>query len=194
MQSVDEYIDQIMEIANLAQKDKKRVRCELESHIYELVTAGEESGLTESEVIDMIEKEFGDPNELGKMISKAKGKFLTYLKKETRKLPIKLVLVLVIALSIRVVAFEAFKIQTDAVSQAAPQNTRVLINKLVKNFDKGDIVTFHKDGYNFAFIGIVKEINENKQEYVIGRNNEEDILISRENIIGKAFFLYSWSL
>ena len=80
MLNIEEYLDKIMESADLTRKDSKRVRNELENHIQELLSAGESTGLTESEVLEMVEKEFGNAEELGKMIAKAKGKFLTYVK------------------------------------------------------------------------------------------------------------------
>ena len=57
MLNVEQYIDRVMEIADLARKDAKRVRGELESHVQELLNAGQESGLKESEVMEMIDKE-----------------------------------------------------------------------------------------------------------------------------------------
>jgi len=86
MLSVEPYIDRIMEIANLARKDEKRVRSELKSHMQELLNAADKSNLTESEAMNMIKKEFGNAEELGKLIARARGKFRTYLKKQARML------------------------------------------------------------------------------------------------------------
>jgi len=192
MQNVERYIDRIIEIADLTRKDEKRVRSELESHMQELLNAGEKSGLTESEVMNMIEKEFGHPEELGKMIARARGKFRTYLKKEARKLPISIVVALVIAFAVQAVAFEAFKVTTDAVSPVVPKSSRVLVNKLASNFETNDVIVFRSG--TRAMAGIIKEIDGDRNGVIVSRKNQEDTFVPRDKMIGKAFFLYSCSL
>ena len=192
MQNVERYIDQIIEIADLTRKDEKRVRSELESHMQELLNAGEKSGLTESEVMNMVEKEFGNPENLGKMIARARGKFRTYLKKEARKLPISIVVALIIAFAVQAVAFEAFKVTTDAVSPVVPKSSRVLVNKLTSNFETNDVIIFRSD--ERAMVGIIKEIDGDKNGVIVSRKNQEDTFVPRDKMIGKAFFFYSCSL
>jgi hypothetical protein len=180
-----------MEIADLTRKDEKRVRSELESHMQELLSAGEKSGLTESEVMSMIEKEFGKPEELGKMIAKARGKFRTYLKKQARGLLITIVVAIILAFILKASFIEEFRITSDALSPRVPKSSRVMINKLTKNFRPGDIIIFKSDNYNM--LGIVKEITEDKNNLIITRNNEEDKVVAINKIKGKAFLLYSFS-
>jgi hypothetical protein len=192
MQNVEQYIDRIMEIADLTRKDEKRVRSELASHIQELLNAGEKSGLEESEVMSMIENEFGKPEELGKMIARSRGKFRTYLKKEARKFLITLAVFIVIALAIRAVAFEAFRVTSDVASPVVPEGCRVLVNKLTNNFETNDVVIYRPDKH--ARVGIIKEIDTDKDGVVVARKNEEDVFVSKEKIVGKAFILYSCSL
>ena len=192
MQNVERYIDQIIEIADLTRKDEKRVRSELESHMQELLNDGEKSSLTESEVMNMIEKEFGSPEELGKMIAKARGKFRTYLKKEARKLPISIAAAIVIAFAVQAVAFEAFKVTTDAVSPVVPKSSRVLVNKLASNFETNDVIIFRSD--TRKMVGIIKEIDGDRGGVIVSRKNQEDTFVPRDKMIGKAFFLYSCSL
>ena len=192
MQNVERYIDRIIEIADLTRKDEKRVRSELESHMQELLNDGEKYSLTESEVMSMIEKEFGHPEELGKMIARARGKFRTYLKKEARKLPISIVVALVIAFAVQAVAFEAFKVTTDAVSPVVPKSSRVLVNKLTSNFETNDVIVFRSG--TRAMAGIIKEIDGDRNGIIVSRKNQEDTFVPRDKMIGKAFFLYSCSL
>ena len=192
MLNVEQYIDRIMEIADLARKDKKRVRRELESHMQELLNTGENSGLTEGEIMNMIEKEFGNPQELGKMIAKARGKFRTYLKKQARTLPITIAVVLVVVFAVRAIAFKTFWVNTDAVSSVAPRGSRLLVNKLTSNFEKKDVIIFRPD--KRAMVGIIKEIDRDRNGVIVSRKNEEDTFVPRDKIIGKAFFLYSYSL
>ena len=191
MLNVEQYVDRIMEIADLTRKDEKRVRGELESHIQELLNAGEKSGLTERAVIEMIEKEFGKPEELGKMIAKAKGKFRTYLKRETKSLLIVIPVAIILAFILKFTIIEEFRITSDALSPRVPKSSRVMVNKLARNFEPGDIIIFKSDNYNM--LGIVKEIAENKNNLIITRNNEKDKVVAINKIKGKAFLLYSCS-
>lgn len=192
MLTVEQYLDRIMEIADLTGKDEKRVRGELEVHLQEMLIAGEKSGLTESEVMAMVEKQFGNPEELGRMIAQAKGKFRTYLKKQARKLPICIVIVVALAFTLKAVAFEAFRVTTDAAFPIVPKSSRVLINKLTNNFKVNDVIVFRQEKQ--AMVGIVKEIDKDKDGVMVSRKNQEDTFVGKDKIVGKAFFLYSCSL
>ena len=192
MLNVEQYIDRIMEIADLTRKDEKRVRSELESHIQELLNAGEDSGLTESEVLEMIEKEFGNPEELGKTIAKARGKFRTYLKKKTRKTLISIAVALVIALAVKAVAFEAFRVTSDVASPVVPNGSRVLVNKFTGDFKVDDVIVFRPEKQ--AMVGIIKTIDSDRDGVFVIRKNQEDLFVSKDKIVGKAFILYSCSL
>jgi len=192
MLSIEEYLDKIMESADLTNKDGRRVRGELENHIQELLAAGESKGLTESEVVKMIEKEFGSAEELGKMIAKARGKFLTYVKKQTKKTFITLAVVVIIALGVRAVAFEAFRVTTNAVSSVVPINSRVLVNKLEKNFEVDDVIVFRPE--QGARIGLIKEIANAKNGVVVTRKGEEDMFVGNDKIVGRALFIYHCKL
>lgn len=192
MLSLEEYLDGIMESANLTKKDGRRVRSELENHIQELLTAGKSKGLTESEVVKMIEKEFGNAEELGKMIAKSRGKFLTYLKKQTKKISITFAIVVLVALGIRAVAFEAFRVTTDVVSPVVPINSRVLVNKLEGNFEVNDVIVFRPE--KRALVGIIKEINDAKKGVVVTRKGKEDVFVGNDKIVGRAMFIYHCEL
>lgn len=192
MPNVRQYVDRIMEVADLTRKDAKRVRSELEFHMQKLLNAGEKTGLTESEVMNMLEKEFGNPEELGEMIAKARGKFRTYLKKKTRKLLISIAAALIIAFAVKAVAFEAFRVTTDVASPVVPKGSRVLINKLTSNFKADDVIIFRLDKQ--AMAGIIKTIDSDRDGVVVSRKNREDVFVPRDKVVGKAFFLYSCSL
>lgn len=192
MLSVEQYLDRIMEVADLTRKEEKRVRNELEFHLYEMLNAGEKSSLTESEVMTMIEKEFGNPEELGKMIAKARGKFCTYLKKQARKLPITIVTAVILAFAVKAVAFEAFRVTTDAILPVVPKGSRVLVNKLASDFKVNDVVVFRSEKQ--AIVGIVKEFDSDRDGVIVSRKDQEDMFVERDRIVGKAFFLYSCSL
>ncbi len=188
MLNIEEYLDRIMEVADLTKKDGRRVRSELENHIQELLTAGESKGLSESEVAEMIEKEFGNAEELGKMIAKAKGRFLTYMKKQTKKTAIGLTVALVIAFAIKAIAFEAFYVSSDVASPRVPASSRVLVNKLAENFKVDDVLVFRIE--QGARVGIVKEIDDANNGLIVARKGEDDMFVSNDIIVGKAVFLY----
>jgi hypothetical protein len=82
--NIEAYVNKVLECADLAPSDEKRVRAELRDHILEMIDNGKHIGISETEVMQMVTKEFGTPEELGKMIAKAKGRFFTYLKKQAR--------------------------------------------------------------------------------------------------------------
>lgn len=192
MLSLEEYLDRIMESADLTKKDGRRIRSELENHIQELLTAGKSKGLTESEVVKMIEKEFGNAEELGKMIAKSRGKFLTYLKKQTKRISITFAIGVLVVLGIRAVAFEAFRVTTDVVSPVVPINSRVLVNKLEGNFEVNDVIVFRPE--KRALIGIIKEINDAKKGVVVTRKGKEDVFVGNDKIVGRAMFIYHCEL
>ncbi len=191
MLPIEDYINQIIKFANLAKTDEQRVRRELENHLQELLNNGQQSGLTESEIIAMLEREFGNPEELGNLIAKAKGKFRTYLKKEARKLPIALVVTFVVISVVYFFVAQPFTVKTDSISPVVPQNSRILVNKLTHNFRANDIIVFRAE--NGKRCGIIKAVDKDNH-IIVSRKGEPDNLVSRDNIIGKAFFLYSFSL
>jgi hypothetical protein len=190
MRNLDEYVDRILDVADLAPRDARRVRSELQSHLRELLDIGNRRDLSESEVMNMVEKEFGSPEELGTMIAKAKGRFRTYLKKQTRRLPLTLAVAVVLALAIRATALEAFRVTTDAVSPRVPASSRVLVNKLSRRVDANDVIVFRLD--RERKMGIVKQIAPD-HGVVVRRNGELDIVVRPDQVVGKAVFLYSYA-
>lgn len=191
MHSLDEYLDRIMEIADLAPRDEKRVRSELQMHLGELLDAGIKDDLSESEVTIMVRREFGSPEELGAMIAKARGRFRTYLKKQARRLPLTLAAALVLALAIKATAFQAFRVTNDAASPRVPACSRVLVNKLSRHPDVNDVVVFRvEEGYR---VGIVTRAQADGEDLVVHRNGEPDVVLPGSQIVGKAIFLYSYA-
>ena len=86
MRNIDTYLDRILYVANLAPADADRVRSELSDHIDHLIETGKEQNLKENIIMEKIESEFGNPDKLGKEISKAHGEFRTWLKFEATSL------------------------------------------------------------------------------------------------------------
>ena len=192
MHNLEQYLDRIIEIANLAPRDARRVRGELQCHLSELLDAGERQSRSESEVMKMVKKQFGNPEDLGAMIAKAKGRFRTYLKKQARRLPLTLAAAVVLALAVKATAFEAFRVTTDALSPRVPANSRLLINKLSRHLDANDVIVFRLDeDYK---VGIVRQSDPDRDGLVVHREGEPDVFVRSDRIVGKAIFLYSYAL
>jgi signal peptidase I len=102
------------------------------------------------------------------------------------------VIVVALAFTLKAVAFEAFRVTTDAAFPIVPKSSRVLINKLTNNFKVNDVIVFRQEKQ--AMVGIVKEIDKDKDGVMVSRKNQEDTFVGKDKIVGKAFFLYSCSL
>jgi len=192
MHNLEDYLNRIIEVADLAPRDARRVRGELQCHLSELLDAGRRQDRSESEVMKMVEGEFGSPEELAAMIAKARGRFRTYLKKQARRLPMSLAVALVLALAIRATAVEAFRVTTDSVAPRVPARSRVLVNKLSRHVDANDVIIFRLDAD--CKVGIVKQVDADGALVVVHRNGEPDVSVRSDQIVGKAFFLYSYGL
>ncbi|OHB67013.1 MAG: hypothetical protein A2Y76_07535 [Planctomycetes bacterium RBG_13_60_9] len=192
MHNLEEYLNKIMEVADLAPRDARRVRNELQSHLRELLDVGHNRDLPESEVMSMVEKEFGSPEELGTMIARAKGRFRTYLKKQARRLPLTLAAAVVLAFAIKATAFEAFRVTTDALSPRVPASSRVLVNKLSRQVDANDVIVFRLD--KEYRVGIVRQTDSDRGGILVHRNGEPEVFVPSHQIVGKAIFLYSYAL
>ena len=105
----------------------------------------------------MLSKEFGSPEEIGKRIADAKGRFRTYLKKEARKLPVTIALGVVLALLLRWQVIEAFSAQNDSMEPVIQNHARMLVNKLAYRLGSpraGDLVIYDREGK--SLIGMVQ--------------------------------------
>lgn len=146
--SVEAYVAAVLRAASLAPRDAARVMDELLSHLDAFDRVARERKLSDQEVTDMLDREFGNAQELGGMIADAKGRFRTYLKKEARKLPYTVAAAVVIALLIRWQAVESFRATGASMSPAIEEGHRFLVNKLAYRFGapaEGDLVVF-RDG------------------------------------------------
>jgi hypothetical protein len=184
---IEKYLDEVLGYANLAFSDEKRVRGELRNHILEMIDNGKHIGISEMEVMQMVNKEFGSPEELGKMIAKAKGRFLTYLKKQARHTAITLPIVFGFLIVLHLFVFQTFKVTANAVADV-PSNSRVLVNKLSKTVGINDVVVF-RGSDKHALVGKIKSLQD---DTIVVSRSDSDYTISKKNVIGKVFFVYSW--
>lgn len=180
MREVEGYIDRIMFEASLVSWDDKRVRRELEEHLQEIVEVQKRNEIPTEEMMMKVEQEFGNPEELGKAIARAKGAFRTYLKKEFR--PRNLILAVVIALSLRAVVVQSFVAKGEFLPEGIEQGNFVLVNKLANTFELNDVVVCKEDG---AFILYGVKSAEADRITVVKPNAEK--VIDKESIVGKIF-------
>ena len=96
---------------------------------------------------------------------------------------------LVIALVSAVVVWTLFlkdvRVETDAVSPEIPRHSRVLIYRLARTFEPGDIVAYrYKDGR--AMVARVVEFDKATGRLTVDRNDSEPKIIALSNVIGRA--------
>ena len=189
MGDLEDYLDRIMEAADLAPRDARRVRAELNEHLQDIIELGRRNGVPDGEVMAMMEQEFGNPEELGKAIARAKGEFLTGLKKRARRLPINIVKITVALLILHLVVyqfrFDAYRVASDAVSPLVQTGNRVWVNKLAASFRENDVVLYRENGR--ARLGIVKDADIEGHKVVVSSGGEEDRALDTTAIIGRVF-------
>jgi len=185
--NIEAYVNKVLECADLAPSDKKRVCAELRNHILEMIDNGKHIGISETEVMQMVTKEFGTPEELGKMIAKAKGRFLTYLKKQARHTAITFPIVFGFLIMFNLFVCQPFKVTKDSVSNV-PAGSRVLVNKLSKTFNVNDIVVFRRADKH-ALVGRIKSLQD---DTIVVSRSDSECTISKKDMVGKAFFMYAW--
>jgi len=176
-------MDRIMREADLAPRDEKRVRRELGDHLRDLMQSRVAPEISNEELAMTIEREFGDAEELGRRIARAKGRFRTYLKKEARKLPVAVAVAVVLAIAIRLVWVTPFRAVNNVLAPAVSKGDLLLVNKLSADYRQHDIVVFREP--DRAVIGIVKEVGSD--EIVVDRRAEGDRRVPRDMMVGRVF-------
>jgi hypothetical protein len=179
--AIEEYLDKVMAHASLARRDQARVRAELKDHLARLAVEASEHSSTQEEITAMLEKEFGKPEEVGRGISNARGRVLTYFKKWKKSL-IAVAALLVLNFSIRWAVAEPFYVPGKCVEPAIPQGSRILVYKLASVFRAGDVVAF-RDAQGNALLAIVK--TDQSGVLTVSRNGEADSEVPHAKIIGR---------
>jgi hypothetical protein len=149
MQPVDRYLDRVLAAAGLSWRDERAVREELEGHLADLADAARLHGLTPEETYEMVEREFGNAEEVGSEIARAKGRFRTYLKKQALRVPIALAVAVGVALVIRWQVAEVYHVPTASMAPAIPADAKVVVNKWA-DVGQGDLVVFRDDDRSYV--------------------------------------------
>jgi hypothetical protein len=183
--AIERYLDQVMIRADLSAPDERAVRAELRDHLQTLLA---DKQLTDSEVLAMIEKEFGNPKEIGRQIAASKGRIRTYFKKKLRSARISVPVAVVLLLLVRATVAQAFRVSGHGGEPMIPLGNRVLVNKLARHFQPGDIIVYRvADGS--ARVGMIRG-QEATGNFIVARSNEPDANVVREKIVGRVFFQY----
>lgn len=127
--AVERYLDRVLAAARLAPGDERNVLEELASHLHFLESAAVERGLTDQEITTMLENDFGNPDELGDEIARARGRFRTWLKTRARRTGITAAVAVILALVIRWQVAAVYTMSNGSMHPAAPDGARVLVNK-----------------------------------------------------------------
>ena len=180
---VERYLDEVMTHAELATPDRRRVRAELNDHLNTLVASSPST--SPQEVLAMLHEQFGNPQQLGEEISQAKGRFRTYLKKKTRRLPITIAVAVVLVFSVRWAVAQPFYVPSDAAAPAVPKGSRCLVYKWASSYRPGDVIVWRDDA-GIYMIGTVIGTEEVAPRLIrLARRGQADRLIPREDVVGK---------
>lgn len=184
MRQIEEYLDKAMAAARLAPADAGRVRAELREHLMTLIEAEVARSITHEEAWTMVEKEFGDPQQLGKEIARAKGRFLTVIKRRTRKLALTLATLAAVVFSVKALA-APYRLVGTCVAPYAYKGSLMFVNRMASAYHPNDLAVFRNDE-NLAIVGIVKSVGANG-DLVIARNGKPDQNVAHKNLIGRVF-------
>jgi hypothetical protein len=183
---IQSFIEDVVCYADLAPPDERIVRAELAEHLNALASA---SHLTNpKEIYTMLKDQFGNPKLVGRAIASAKGRLRTYFKKLRRKLPWQIGIALVLAFAVRYSIAQSFYVTGDGVSPMVPRGSRVLVYKLARSFNPGDVIVYHHDPEQCWMGVIVSQCADGR--WLVRRNHAtttETILLPRDQIVGRVF-------
>ncbi len=172
--SVSRYVDAVLEAAALARRDEEEVREELAADLAEFEVVAGRVGATDEEVCAMIEGEFGKAEELGGAIARAKGRFRTYLKKETSHLPRNILVALGVALVLRWQVVSVYRVRSGSMEPILLSDSSVVVNKLAYRVGGpavGDVIAYDEEGK--VIVAEVESVAEGGGVVVVRKANPE---------------------
>lgn len=185
---IEQYIRDVLEIANLAKKDKARIHHELWDHIHSWWEENVFDNIQqdEKEIRNMVEQEFGKAESVGQAISTAKGKWLTYWKKQRFRIPAAVFIALVLSFAIKGFAVESFWVANDSLEPIVKEGEYLLINKISSSFEQGDIIIYKLPETDSKHLtGIVEQVDPKEMLIKVKRNDQEPIWIKQKDVSGK---------
>ena len=131
----------------------------------------------------MIEREFGDPEEVGKSIGRSKGRVRTILKTRGRRWGVRLAVAGVVLFSLRWAVAEVFYIPSTSLAPILPQGSRCLVYKLASRYQAGDVVVY-RDGANH-YVGSVVAVDPAGGALRVHRNIGPEITVPLDDVVGR---------
>jgi hypothetical protein len=183
---IAKYLEDVLCYADLAPRDERSVRAELSEHLHELAAPAQSSNPTE--VYAMLKDQFGTPKRVGRGIAAAKGRLRTYFKKTARKLPLRVGIALVLAFAVRYAVAQAFYIPGNAVSPVIPRGSGILVYKLAKSLDPGDVIVYRLPDGVYRVGIIIRQSQDGG--WLTEKNNgstKERTDVARQDIVGRVF-------
>lgn len=130
----------------------------------------------------MLEKEFGNPEQIGNSIGRSKGRVRTLLPRRGRRWVVRAAVAAVVLLSVRFAVAEAFYVPSASLAPILPQGSRCLVYKLATHFQPGDVVVYRAGPHNF--VGSVVAV-EPSGALRLHRNQSPEVLVPLADIIGR---------
>lgn len=188
--AVERYLDRVLAAARLAPFDERAVREELASHLHFLESAAAERGLTDEEIVTMLDNDFGTPDDLGDEIARARGRFRTWLKTRARRTALTAAAAVVLALVIRWQVAEVFTMANGSMDPAAPQGAWLLVNKWASP-DTGDLLVF-RDASGRASVARADVVNGDRvtvSKLAPSAGDAETHDVGRDEVIGRVWLV-----
>ena len=146
---IEDYLDRVMARARLGPAEARRVREELRDHVRDLIE--DHPSLHESEVFAMVEREFGDPEEIGQAIGRSKGRRVrAFLKARGRRYAVRVAVVLALLVSLRWAVAEVFYTPSGSMAPVLPRGSRCLVYKLATHYAAGDVIVYRAAANHFV--------------------------------------------
>ncbi|HEX4794232.1 MAG TPA: S26 family signal peptidase [Humisphaera sp.] len=184
--AIAQYLDQVMRHARLAPADARAVRAELDDHLQQLAADRAADIHSPTEMLAMLNQEFGDPKEVGNSIARSKGQLRTWLKKKARRLVIAAAALVMVGLLVRATVAEAFIVGGDGIAPILTRGSRIIVYKLANSYSPQDIIAYQPvDQPGLRLLAIVKQIDPATGDLRVTRNNGVELTVPRTAIVGR---------
>lgn len=179
-QPLERYLDRVMARASLAPADAQIVRGELRDHLRDLLD--DHPAIQPSEVFAMLEREFGNPDEIGRQIGRSKGRLRMLVKTRGRRFAVRLAVALLVLFSVRWAVAEEFYIASGSLAPVVPQGSRCLVYKLATRYQPGDVVVYRAGGNHFVASVVAVDASGALR---VHRNNGPELTVPLTDVVGR---------
>ena len=117
----------------------------------------------------------------------AKGQEASKVRKWMRRTAWSVVIALATAVVLWTVVLKVVRAQTDAVAPEVPKGARVLLYRLARSFEPGDVVVY-RDKSGHAMLARVLEVDESASRLRVDRNDEQPQSVPLSKVVGRAIW------